>query len=888
VSGRGGRPIPRFLRVYGRALRLLPRGFREARADAMQAMLEEEWWERSRTGRVLLAVRASLDLLGTIAVTRTSLEAGRPGWAVGLPEDLRASLRSLGRAPLFTGAAVFSLALGVGGVATVYGVTDRLLLRPIGGVSEGTRLVELVPGGISYPAYQDFRDGTRSLEGLAAHRLRSVALEPGGSAQPRPAQAALVSGEYFAVLDVPAALGRVLTDADNRSGAPPVAVLSHALWVELGSTPDVLGSSVRVNGVPYDVVGVAPADFSGLRLWAEPALWITIESWPLASRGRTPDPADRRWWWLQTVGRLSPGVDVDEASAEVRAVAGRIGEANPGEADELGDVRVVPLRTRAADAAGDLLEPLLVLLALVVGLALLAAASNVANLLLARATVRTRELGIRTALGADRYRLGRLLGVESALLVSAGLIGGLGLASLALRALAVVRLPNGIGFEDPGLRADGRLLLLCVATLAIVTTVAGLSPALRAARSGAAGLGTVRSAGGGRQDLRLRGVFVGIQVAVGVVLLSGTALFGRSLLAALRVDLGLDAERLGVIQVDASLFNEDAAAAADALGRLVQRLREEPGIVSASWSTLAPLSTGEDRESFEIVGRTPAEGEHFLVEVSAVGPEYFETTGIRLLRGGPPGTAARRAPVAVVNEAMARRYWPGEDPLGARVVVRGQEVAVVAVAADARLHGFATEAAPLLFGVLPEVPPLSGDAASLTLLVSGPGVGGVLARAGEIARSMDTRVVVGDASSGTALLDFLLLPQRMGGAALLGFAILAVTLALTGVYGVVAFGVQARLREFGVRLTLGAKPLRVTAEVMKRSVGPVLGGLAVGAVTSLLLTRGVASVLYGVAPTHAGGAAIAVASVLFMALLATWIPARRAGRVDPAAVLSAD
>ena len=885
MSGLASTPV--FIRLYRRALRLLPQAFRETRGDAMLAMLEDEWKERGSRGRVAVALRASVDLIGTAVATRVWVDGAAGAWSGGVNEDLRGSLRSLTRAPLFTAAAVLSLALGVGGVGTVYAVADRLMLRPIGGVFEPQRLIELVPGGISYPAYQDFAGGMRSLD-LAAHRMRPVALEPGRSAPPRPAQAALVSGNYFDVLGVSAALGRTLGESDNRASAASVTVLSNALWTELGRPDDVLGSTIRVNGTPYEVVGVAPADFTGLRLWVEPSLWITIESWPLASAGRTPDPSSRDWWWLQTVGRLQTGMTMAAATEDARSAAERIGEAYPDERGPLGGTQVVPLRTRAADSAGDVLGPMLLALAGVVALALLAAASNVANLLLARATMRGRELGIRAALGADRLRLGRLLAVESGVLVVAGLGVGFLLAALALRALATVQLPYGIGFEGAALRVDGRLLLLTAAMLAMVALVAGLSPALSASRTGPASLGSTRGATSGRWSLRLRGVFVSIQVMVGVVLLAGTALLGRSMSAAVRVDLGMDATRLGVIQVDASLFNEDAVGASQALNRLTQRLREEPGVDAASWSTVPPLTQGMDREGFGIVGRPWPEGGYQTVEVTAVGGEYFRTTRIRLVRGDVGGVDQPNAPVAVINEAMARRYWPDQDPIGARLQILDQEIPVVAVAADARLHGFASNPEPLVFGVLPGGPNPSVGRVGLTLLVAGEGTSAVLARAPEITRSLDARLVVADASSGAALIDLLLLPQRIGGAVFLTFALLALALALTGVYGVVAYGVEARGREFGVRLTLGARPARVTREVVRRNLRPVVLGLVLGALLSVALTRGAAAVLFGISASELGVPAAAMAAVLLMALLATWIPARRAGRVDPAAVLSAE
>lgn len=804
------------------------------------------------------------------------------GWLAGLAEDARVSWRCLRRAPLFTSAATLSLALGLGGVMTVYAVADRLLLRPFDGVPNPEALVELVPGVLPYPVYQDLSERMESVTGLAAHRLQSVSLELAGASAPRAADVGIVSGNYFQVLGVAAVRGRLLASTDNVGGAAPVAVLAHATWTEMGAPENVLGSTVRVNGAPLTVVGVAASDFRGLRIQRHPAIWIPVESWPASVRGTTPDVHDRNWSWITAVGRLRSGVGLAAASAEARAAAVDIGELHPENRPDLLGIQVVQARVRAADGAGAALGQILVALTGAVTLALLAAASNVAGLLLARATRRHRELEVRTALGAGRTRLGRLLAVESALLVVLGLMGGFGLTGLALRGLSLVSLPGGLTLKGAALRPDLRLFGLAACLLGIVTLAVGVLPALSATGAGPARRGSVRATAS-RGSLRLRALFVTIQIAAGVVLVAGTTLFGRSIVEALRVELGFDPAGMGVVRLNASLFQDDLGGATRSLEELLQGVRELPGVSAAAWSSEPPLSQDGQRESFEILGRS-SEGRLPVIEMNSVGPGFLHAVGIPLLRGNPEDSGAPLdEPVAVVNEAMASRYWPGADPLGARIRLMGREIAVAAVVEDNRFHGFAWDPVPYAFVIRPQLP-----RPFVSVVFRSRDVEETLAAVRALARAVDARLVVTDAATGPSLVDLLLAPQRLGGLVTLLAAVVAVGLTVTGVYGIVAYVVGARVREFGVRLALGAPPARLSGEVMRRNLSPALGGTVLGFVASVALTRVAATRLYGLRADDLAAAGMAGGLVLAMALLAMWIPARTAGRVDPAIVLAAD
>lgn len=664
------------MRLYRAASGLLPRGFPDDYGAGMEAMFRDEWRARTRVGRVVLVGRAAADLVWTAITVRvlgthgTRLEGGTTmtmwtGWGM----DLRTSLRALARAPLFTGSAALSLALGFGGVATVYALADQMLLDPIEGVRDADALVELTPAGLPYPVVQDYQRAMRTLSGVAAHRARTAALELGPGADPRPVPVGVVSANYFDVLGVSPERGRLLTPSDSLQGAPLVAVLSHAIWTELGRRDDVIGTDVRINGAAFRVVGVAPAGFSGLRLWTHPAVFIPVEGWNAASLGRTPTVDRRGWGWMAAVARLAPGASVAAAVEEVRDVAEQIVTAHPENEADLAQVGVVPARLRAADEAGGALPPLLLALGGMALLALLAAAANVANLLLSRATRRARELSVRAALGAGRARLARLAMVEYGLLVALGAALGLGLSVVALRALGAMPLPGGIRIDVAGFRPDPFYLTAACLLLLLVVAVAGIAPALASGRVSSSLAMSDRSGGGGPRGGRLRAGLAALQVGVSVVLLAGTLLFGQSIVRALGVDLRFTPEQLAVVRIDASLFRDDRAAASSAVSRLLEQIREQPGVDAASWSTVAPLTQDRETETFDIVGRAWPDRRP-SVEINAVGGDFFEASGIPLVSGNAEAVAGPvRTPTVVVTESMARRYWPDESPVGATLAI---------------------------------------------------------------------------------------------------------------------------------------------------------------------------------------------------------------------------
>lgn len=848
----------------------------------MEAMFAEEWRERRGLGRALWGARALVDLAVTSVAARvnhgeegTGME--RSGAGSGLPSDVRSALRGLRRAPLFTTTAVLSLGLGTGGVATVYGLADRLLLRPLEGVEAPGELVEVVPGGLPWPFYQELAPELESLASLAVHRTRSVAVETGD--EPRPARLGLVSGDFFRTLGLRAAHGRLLTPSDEGSGGQPVAVLSHDRWTALGAPLDLERVPLRVNDVALEVVGVAPAGFDGLRLGSTPAVWTTVPVWDRMSLGRTPDTGRAGWGWLAYVGRLGPGTTIEGASAELSAVASRIAASDPAY-DRLDALTLVPARTRYAEAAGGALRPLLLGLGGVVALALLAAGANVANLVLARATRRRRELRVRAALGAEPRHLARLLLVESALLAGGGLATGVALAWLAGRGIGALELPGGLTLEETGLRLDPALAVLAAGALAVVTLLVGVAPALLASRQGRPEPAGGRTSTGGRRALRLRSAFVAFQVAVGVVLLSGTSVLGGSVSRALDTDLGMDVSGLGVVTVDASLYQDDLPAASRALEGVLARLRDAPGVTAASWAGLPPLTPDAAIETVQVEGR-PVPETRPVVEVNEVGPGFLEAAGIPLLRGRGVDEETAASGGAVLSEAAARMLFADGDPLGARLRVMGTTVSVVGVVADVRFHGPATEVGPYLYLGRPD-PPSSWVA--LVLRARDPR--GALANARAVLAEADPRMVVVETATADDLTRDLVAAQSAAGLVLLLFAGLALVLALTGLWGVVAYGVDARLREFGVRLTFGAAPADVTRSVVGRNLLPVAGGVAVGAIASFSGARAASDLLYGSGSGAGMAVAIAAALVTVMATVAAWLPARRASRVNPAAVLT--
>jgi predicted permease len=816
-----------------------------------------------------------------------------------LLQDLRFAIRTLARTPAFSLAAALTLALGIGANTTLFSVVNAVLLRPPPHVARPDRLVSLYTsdysgpafGSSSYPDYLDFRAQTAVFEGVAAFAPRPVAVAEGE--QLERAGAEVVSENYFGVLGVRPLLGRFFTAEEGKTGAAPAVVVSHDLWRRLlGGRTDVVGRTVRVNAQPMTVVGVAPEGFVGSLRGAAFDLWIPAGAARAAGFGEG-DLQGRGNRGSFVLARLRPGVTVERAQARMDVVARGLHAAHPEAWTDLKRQgrRITLLPERESRILPQVRGPALGFLALLgatAGLVLLICCANVAGLMLARATGRLREMGIRLSLGASRGRVVRQVLTEGALLAAAGAGMGVLAAVWTTDLLMKVRIPAPvrIGLD---LRPDARVLAATALVTAAAVLLFALAPALRASRPDVVGAlkGEPETGERGRR-VTLRGALVVAQVAMSLLLMVGAALFVRTLQGAARIDTGFRAENLLLVSLAGPPGHEEPAEGARIGRELQARAASMPEVVELSWAAATPLGTQGSRRGMSVQGYQPAEGEDMELPFNVVGPRYFETMGIALVRGrglteedrpGAPGAV-------VVNETFARRFWPGRNPLGMRISASGAQgpwLTVVGVARDGKYDSLAEEPRPYVYFAALQDPwgtilhvRTSGDPLrvlpSLRREVAAAAPGWTL----EDPRTLEEQVAAS------------LLPQRAAGRVLALFGTLALMLAAVGVYGVLAGAVAQRRHEIGVRMALGARAGDVLRMVLARGLTLAGLGVAIGLPAGWALARLLGAFLLGTSPADPAaflGAPLLLAAV---ALLASYFPARAATRVDPAITLRAE
>ena len=797
---------------------------------------------------------------------------------------LRRLIRPLASAPGFTVAAILTLALGIGAGTALFSVVRAVLLRPFP-FAEQDRLVVVLqhdlrrdhPWEISFPAYRDWRDNNDVFEGLAAMPNTNMGTTLTGHGDPTQIQMRPVTGNFFDVLGVRPLMGRVLNGADEAAGAAPEAVISHGLWQRLfGGERDVLGRTLTLDGLPHEVVGVMPREFTypeGAELWtplvrAVPARFIHL----------------RQAGWLRTIGRLAPGVTADQARDAMLAITEEAGRRYPDEAE-----RGVIVRPVAADILGDTRLALL-LLAGGVGLVLLIACANVANLLLARAAAREREMATRLALGATRVRLVAQMLAESLPLAAAGAAGGVALAWLAIELLQITQ---AAGLPRAEAVALDLPVLAFAAALAIVTVVlSSLVPALRASRGASLAVTSGARAGDTRGAARLRDLLVAGEVALALVVSVGAALLGRTFIELQRADLGFDPS--GVLTAEIGLGSARAAEPASAhaaLDEIRARMAASPGVESAAFVFLRPLwgPVGFDWP-FLAEGQTKDEADHnpFTTFESAT-PGYFATMGIRLIEGRDFTAAddARAPGAVVVSERLARRIWPGQRAIGRRIKGPGlgpysyQWLTVVGVVEDARYRE--VESTHFDVYMAHEQSPMPLRHLVVKTSLTRPEDLTPTVRAA--VRAVDPGAFVDDARSMQAIVDDALAGRRLRARLFLGLALLAVGLAIGGVYGVMSYSVAERRRELAVRVALGAGRRSLFTLVFGRGARVAAAGIAAGLAGAYGLSHLAQALLVGISARDPLMFAAAGALTAAAALAAGYVPARRASRADPADAL---
>lgn len=809
-------------------------------------------------------------------------------------DDFTHGGRMLLRSPGFTGAAVLMLALGIGVNSTVFSWLNAVLLSPIPGAADAGRLVQFgttfkgnIDTSFSYPDYQAFRD-TGGFTGLVARSDRPFTLvvpgeSHGAASAPERAWSEVVSDNFFAVLGVVPVAGRSFVPADAGVGDAPVAVISDGLWARhFARAPDAVGRRLLVNGHPVTVIGVAPPAFQGSVPGLGMDIWLPIVHVGLVA----PDANNERlatpgWHWLEMIGRLAPDTTPAQGIARFTAAYGNLAGQRSRRADVTGTAFL--LRDAEAGSIG-LLRPVLIVLAVVAALVLLIACANLANLLLVRTARRRRELAVRVSLGASRAALMRLLFAESALLAVAG----------AAVALLVTAWSSGLlmGFAPPSdapirLRApmDGSVLLFTALAAVVTAALLGTLPAWTASSGNLIDALKEGTPGAGSTRHRLRAGLVVLQVSLSVVLLAAAGLCVRSLMNAGRIQPGFNTSGVLLASVDLFPRASNDTAAHGLYRSLLEQLRPLPGVSSVTMAQHVPLGLDDGSwTTITVDGYQPAPDERVSAAYNLVGPDYLTTVQTPVLRGRDftDRDDERGERVVIVNDAMARRYWPGRDPIGSRVKFwDDQWMRVVGIAADTRRSALVGRTSPCFY-----LPLLQMPAATVTLHVRTAGdVAALTGGVRDAVRAVDPTLPIFNVRTFAEHVRAATFRQRLAGSLLSVFGGLALLLAAVGLYAVLALLVGQRTREFGIRLALGATAGDLRRLVLHEGGRLVAVGLAIGAGLSLYSGRALEDLLIGVGPRDGLTLATVVLVLGAAALVACLSPARRAARLDPVRAL---
>jgi len=802
--------------------------------------------------------------------------------------DLKFAWRIFVRRPAFTATAVAILALGIGANATIFSWMQSVLFSPLGGVERQDRLVVVRTAtaerdglSVSYPNFQDLRaakpDG---ITDVMAFRLASMSLRAEGDAMR--AFGALVSPNYFEFLGVRPALGRAFrTEEGTVPDRDPVMVISHEFWTRaFAADPSVVGRVVTLNGRAFTIVGVTPPAFHG------PVASVVLDAYIPVTMQRAALPGDRltprSGGWLDVYARLDDAASVDRARQSVAQVGRRLADQFP-EANGNRELRVIPLWR---SGTGSVLLPVFATLMGVVIVVLLIASANVAGLLLAHGTSRRREIAVRFAVGASRWQVVRLMLIEVLMLSTAGCVLGVVVARWTAGLLDLFTPPTPFPLRFNA-HVDAATIGFAAFVGVTAAIIAGVMPALRSSRVEAAPALKEASPSTAGRSGGLRRTLVVAQISLSVVLLVCASLFTRSLLRSDAVDPGFTLRRGLLAAIDLQSGDYDAARGALFLQRVIERVDSVPGVTAVTVARTMPLDVGGSSDmTVSIDGYVLRPGEEVTSYYNQVGPNYFETMGIPIVRGR--GITSRDAPdaprVAVINETMARRYWPARDPVGTTVRYGSGPVTIVGVARDGKYSRLSEEPRNYMY-----LPALQNYRADLLLHVRTEAEPGAILPAVRAAvREVDPNLALFDVRTVEQHMRISTFLARMAASTLGVFGVLGLLLAAVGLYAVIAFNAGQRTREIGLRVALGAAQGDVAWLVMRQGLTLGLIGLGTGLALALAASRLLAQQLVGISPADPVSFVGTALLLLVIAVLASALPARRAARLDPLVALHRD
>ena len=804
-------------------------------------------------------------------------------------KEIRQAIRLLLNNPGFTAIAALSLALGIGANSAIFSLADAILLRPLP-IPQPSHVLNLrtaTPStpldGVSFPEYRDIRDKNQSLAGLVAFQFTTVGFAATPKALPQMRMGQMVSDNFFKVLDVQPALGRAfLADEGKVPGRDAIAILSYHFWeTEFGRDPSAIGRTVRMNGINFTIVGVMPPDFTGIDQWIRPYFYVPLSMAPrlIASNPNVLEQRDNRMF--NAKGRLKPGVSREAAQAELTGIGKNLEKAYP----ETNRNRSVLLRTEFEDRVQQ--DPpdsyLVMMLMALVGLVLIIACANVANLLLARSQARSREIAIRLAIGAGRVRLLRQLLIESLVLAMSGCVLGLGFAFAGIRFLQTLKVPTDIPVVIAP-QLDQRVLLYSLIAAVLSALVFGIAPAWQALKTDL--VPALRSAGltaSARRRTIGRNALVVSQVALSLVLLVATGMLLDGFRKVLVMNPGFRIDHIMTMDFDTSLVPASEATH-EFYRNLIDRARALPGVKSATLSLVVPLAPNQSNQTVIPEGfQFPKGQESAQVLQNAIDERYFDVMQTPILRGRAFTTndKADSTRVAIVNEEFAKKYWPNQDAVGKKIRLedaKGPLFQIVGVAKTAKYIFVAEPPQPFVYFAFTQHPQTSmsilvetyGDPAAMTAPIR------------DVVRSLNPDQPIYNARTLANFYDqravavFLMILQLVAAMGTLGLA-----LAVVGLYGLIAYSVSRRTQEIGIRMALGAQRSDVAALILRQGFVLAIIGIAIGFAASIAVRGILAQGLIGLGTLSPAVLAIVPVGLLLVTMAACYLPARRASQIDP-------